>query len=76
MAGMGTELDPRRIEVIDDEMAAIYRAMSGAQKLKIASDLFASARRMLASHLAAEHPDWDERQVGEETARRLLGGTR
>ena len=63
-----------RIEVIDDEMTAIYRSMTGAQKIKIASDLFASARRMLASHLAAEHPDWDERRVGEETARRLLRG--
>jgi len=55
-------------------MAEVFRAMTGAQRLKIASDLFASARRMIASHLAAEHPDWDERRIQEETARRLSHG--
>ena len=67
-------IDPRNIEVVDDEMAEVYRAMTGAQRLKIASDMFASARRMIASHLAAEHPDWDERRIQEETARRLSHG--
>lgn len=67
-------VDPRNIEVIDDEMAAVFRAMTGAQRLKIASDMFSSARRMLLSHLAAEHPDWDEQRLHEETARRLSHG--
>jgi hypothetical protein len=67
-------IDPRNIEVVDDDMAEVFRAMTGAQRLKIASDLFASARRMIASHLAAEHPDWDERRIQEETARRLSHG--
>jgi hypothetical protein len=66
--------DLRKIEVLDEEMAAVFRAMTGAQRLKIASDMFESARRMILSHLAAEHPDWDERRVQEETARRLLHG--
>ena len=68
------QIDPRNFEVLDDEMAEVFRAMTGAQRLKIASDLFASARRMIASHLAAEHPDWDEQRVREETARRLSHG--
>lgn len=67
-------IDPRNIEVLDDEMAAVFRAMTGAQRLKIAHDMFDSARSMLLSHLAAEHPDWDEQRVQEETARRLLHG--
>lgn len=67
-------IDPRNFEVLDDEMARIFRAMSGAQRLKIASDMFSSARRMIASHLAAEHPDWDEQRLQEETARRLSHG--
>ena len=53
-------------------MADVFRAMTGAQKIKIASDLFASARRMIASQLAADHPEWDEARVQEETSRRLL----
>jgi len=67
-------IDPRNIEVIDEEMAAVFRAMTGAQRLKIASDMFDSARRMILSHLAAEHPDWDEQRLQQETARRLSHG--
>jgi len=67
-------VDPRNIEVIDEEMAAVFRAMTGAQRLKIASDMFSSARRMILSHLAAEHPDWDEQRLQQETARRLSHG--
>lgn len=67
-------VDPRNIEVIDDEMAQVFRAMTGAQRLKIANDMFDSARRMILSHLAAEHPDWDEQRLQQETARRLSHG--
>ena len=47
-------IDPRNIEVVDDDMAEVFRAMTGAQRLKIANDMFESARRMIASHLASE----------------------
>ncbi len=67
-------IDPRNFEVLDDDMAQVFRAMSGAERLKIASDLFRSARRMIASHLAAEHPDWSAERIQEETARRLSHG--
>jgi len=73
---MDTPFDPRRIEVLDDEMAAVLRAKTGAERLKIASGLFAAARRMIASQLAAEHPDWGAARIQEETARRLLHGAR
>ncbi len=33
-----------------------------------------SARRMLTSHLAHEHPDWSEAEIMRETARRLSHG--
>jgi hypothetical protein len=68
------KLDPRNIEVIDEEMAQVFRGMTGAQRLKIASDLFRSARRMIASHLAAEHPDWDDERIQRETSRRISHG--
>jgi len=68
-------IDPSRIEVVDDDMARILRGKTGAERLAIASGMYASARRMLLSHLAAEHPDWSEEQVMREAARRLsLGG--
>lgn len=71
---MDVPFDPRRIEVLDDEMAAVLRAKTGAERLRTASGLFAAARRMIASQLAAEHPDWEAVRVREETARRLLHG--
>jgi hypothetical protein len=67
-------IDLRNFEVVDEEMARVFRGMTGAQRLKIASDMFSSARRMIASHLATEHPDWDEQRVQKETARRLSHG--
>ncbi len=67
-------LDVGQIEMVDDEMAVVLRRMTGAERLAIASGLFASARRMLLSHLRAEHPDWDEGHVQAEAARRLSHG--
>ncbi len=64
-----------RIEVIDEEMAAALRLKSGAERLEIASRMFGSARRMLLSHLRSIHPDWDQRQIEQEAARRLSHGT-
>jgi hypothetical protein len=72
---MATPLDDLRIEVVDDDMARVLRAKTGAERLKIASDMFASARRMIVSHLTAEHPDWDEERIQRETSRRISHGS-
>ena len=66
--------EDRELDVMDDEMARIFRAMTGAERLKIANDMFVSARRMIASHLAAEHPEWDQERVERETAKRISHG--
>lgn len=69
-------MTPRRpkIEVVDDSMAEVFRGMSGARRLQIASDMYKSARAMLLSHLRSEHPDWGEEQIVREAARRLSHG--
>jgi len=66
--------DGRPIDVVDDAMARILRLKTGAERLQIASGLYASARRMLLSHLRAEHPDWGEARIIREAARRLSHG--
>jgi hypothetical protein len=63
-----------RIEVIGEEMAATLRQKTGAERLEIASRMFGSARQMLLSHLRSVHPDWDQRQIEREAARRLSHG--
>ncbi len=67
-------LDPGQIEVIDDQMAEILRQKTGAERLAIASGMYASARRMLISHLRTTHPEWSEERVLHEAARRLSHG--
>lgn len=63
------------IEVVDDDMARVLAAKTGAERLAIAFGMFSSARRMLTAHLRAQHPHWTERQVEEEAARRLSHGS-
>ena len=63
-----------RIEVMSEEMAVVLREMSGAERLRIADEMFASARRMLMSHLRSMHPEWDDAQVAREAATRLSHG--
>jgi hypothetical protein len=67
-------IDPSRIEVVDAETARILRGKTGAERLAMANAMFVSARNMLLSHLAAEHPDWSEEQVTREAARRISHG--
>jgi hypothetical protein len=67
-------LDPSRIEMIDDDMARVLRAKSGAERLRIASGMYASAGKMLQSMLRADHPDWTDEQVHREVVRRLSHG--
>ena len=63
-----------RIEVIGEDMAQVLRAKTGAERLQIASGMYAGARKMLSSHLRAEHADWDEGRITQEVARRLSHG--
>ena len=67
-------LPPKHIEVIDDAMAEVLRAKTGAQRLAIAGEMQRSARRLLAGYLKAQHPRWTEAQIAAEAARRLSHG--
>ncbi len=69
-----TDLDPRRIEVVDDAMAAVLRAMTGAERLQIVDRLFRFARELVASGVRSQHPEWNQDQINRETARRLSHG--
>jgi len=72
----GPAAAPLRVEEIDREMVEVLAAKSGAERLEIAFGMFQSARRMLASHLVSEHPDWDDDRVAREVARRIARGSR
>lgn len=68
------KLDPTRIEVVDDVMAEIFRQKTPAERIEIGFKLSTSARKMLTAHLKSIHPDWDDKQVSQEVAKRMSHG--
>jgi hypothetical protein len=57
------------------EQLRIIRAMSGQERLQVAESLYWSARKMKASGVRSQHPDWPEARVDEEV-RRIFGHAR
>jgi len=72
---MTDRLDPRQVEVLDDAVAEVLRRKQPAERLKIGFGLWISAHGMLMTHIRHTHPDWDQKAVEEEVARRFLRGT-
>jgi hypothetical protein len=72
---MTSRLEPRQVEVLNDAMAEVLRQKSPPQRLRIGFDLWISAHNMLTTHLRHTHPDWDEKAVEREVARRFLHGS-
>ena len=64
-------LDHGQIEVMDETMAAVFRAKTPAERLRVGFGFWTSAQKMLQTHLATQHPDWDAARVSREVARRL-----
>ncbi|MCY3729211.1 MAG: hypothetical protein OXF97_09505 [Nitrospira sp.] len=55
-------------------MAAVLRRKTPTERLQIGFGFWTSAQKMLRTHLATEHPDWDAARVFREVARRLSHG--
>jgi hypothetical protein len=58
------EMSPKQIEIL--------RGLSGEQRLRIADQLYWTAREMTAVGVRARHPDWSEEQVKAEVRRLFL----
>jgi hypothetical protein len=54
------------------EQIALLRRMTPAQRWRTAHRLYWTARRHKAAFLRAQHPNWSEDQVQEETRRVFL----
>lgn len=53
----------RPVVEANDEYLRILRAMTLEQKLRTATRLYWSARRLKAAALRAQHPDWTEEEI-------------
>ena len=61
-------------DIIDDETAAKYRAMTPAEKIQLMDELNRQARERAAVRLKQQHRDWTADLVQAEVARRMLNG--
>ena len=69
------KIDPRNIEVIDDDLAAVLRAKTPAERIEMIAAANRTARLIARAGILYQHPDWDERQIQAEILRRVCGGT-
>lgn len=56
-------------EQTSPEQFATLRAMSGARRLRLAEQLYWSARKMKMAGLRSQHPDWSELRLSDEVRR-------
>ncbi len=68
-------IDPRRIEILDEAVVEVLRGKTSAQRVAMALDAERTWRQMLEAYLRFRYPDWDDRQIVREIARRKLLGT-
>ncbi|MGZ3318798.1 MAG: hypothetical protein ACXU95_16065, partial [Isosphaeraceae bacterium] len=64
-------LDVSHTDVVDSRVAAILRAKSGMERLRLAHEAWELAHDRLTVFLAARNPEWDEEQVQAAVAKRL-----
>ena len=64
-------VDPRRIEVMDDQVAQIMRGKSPAERLSIAFGMWRATRRMIRASLRNQHPNWTDDRFDREVAMRM-----
>jgi Rv0078B-related antitoxin len=70
---MSQSIDPRNIEVVDDDLAAALRQKTPAERIAMTADANETARKLAAAGIRHDHPDWSQRDVEREVARRMLG---
>jgi hypothetical protein len=71
---MAMRLDFGQIEVLDDDVAAVLRSRTEAERLSIAFRMWSFAHQTITNALRSEHVDWDEDRLQREVARRLSHG--
>jgi hypothetical protein len=74
ISGKHIDLESFHIEVIDDVMIEVYKQKSPLERLEIAFGLWNSAKTQLFHYLRSLKPDWDEKKIKREIAKRLSHG--
>ncbi len=62
---------PPTIEVVDEQMAAILREKTPAEKVAMIAAAHRTARMLARAGARHLHPDWSEEQIQKEVLRRM-----
>lgn len=65
---------PASFDAIDDDMAAVLRQKTPAERLAISHGMWRSAQSMIHRVVRHQNPDWSAEQVDHEVARRMSHG--
>lgn len=68
-------IDPRRIEVMDDQVAEIMRRKTPADALAMLDEMWEFGWSIVEAGVRRDYPGWDDNQVRRETAQRMSGET-
>ena len=63
------------VELIDDDMVAMFRSKTPAEKVEMIAAANRTARVLAAAGIRFIHPDWSEDQIQKEVIRRVCGIT-
>lgn len=72
---MRWRLDDGQIEVLDDAQAEVLRHKTPAQRVEMICASNRTMRLLIEGHLRSRHPDWADKQIQSEIARRMALGT-
>lgn len=66
-----SDYDIRRIEVIDDQTAEMFRRMTPGERIRLGLGAYATAKRMAEAGVRDQHPEWSDAQVHDEVIKRI-----
>jgi hypothetical protein len=72
---MNRPIEPGRIEMLDAAIVEILKTKTSAERLAMVFAANRTMRLRLEGHLRTHHPDWNDAQLQQEIAKRMLGGT-
>lgn len=67
-------LDAGQIEVVDDAVAEVLRRHTLTQRVAMVLAANRTMRLIIEGRLRTSHPDWDDRRIAGEVARRMGRG--
>ena len=71
---MAQSLDPRQIEIPDDDVINLMKSKTPAERLAMAFESHRLVRMRLAGHFRTLYPQWTDDEVEKAIARRFLSG--